>query len=92
MNVELWSEISDEYNAAKKCLWCPEHATEWLRDDDEGMYRLWRAYHLAANAEEKNDLLYARVLMMMSDEQHNIHSYVVVPQIKRGSIRQIISG
>ena len=75
MDTGIWKTISDEYKAAKKCLWCPKHSGNWWRDDDGGMYHLWRAYHLATAAEEKDSLLYARILMMMNDEIHNVYSH-----------------
>ena len=72
---DIWNSIANDYEEAKKCLWCPKNSGVWYRDEDKGMYHLWRAYFEAVQATTKDDLLYARVLMMMNDEQHNLHEY-----------------
>ena len=67
---EAWATILEDYEAAKFALWCPKHCSGWRRDEDKGFYYLWKAYYAALNAEEKEPLLYARILMMMGDEQN----------------------
>ena len=75
MEKELWSKIAEDYEMAKKYLWCPKDAVNWHRDEEQGYYYLWCAYHAATVSEEKDFLLYARILMMMSQESHNITDY-----------------
>ena len=68
---DIWKAIAEDYDMAKQCLWCPKHACNWFRQEDKGRYHLWKAYYAATQAETKANLLYARVLMMMNDEQYN---------------------
>lgn len=76
VDIELWKQISTDYNIAKQCLWCPKNASGWHREEDKGTYHLWKAYYEASNSDEKDYLLYARILMMMYHErQHIEHSY-----------------
>lgn len=75
MDKELWLQIAEHYKIAKRCLWCPKHASNWRRDEDQGMFHLWQAYYAAICASEKENLLYARVLMMMNDENYNCSCY-----------------
>lgn len=72
---KTWKTIREHYELAKACLWCPEHADGWRRREDEGYYHLWNAYYMAVNSEVREDLLYARVLMMMDHETRNITDY-----------------
>lgn len=83
MDTELWKQISDCYNIAKQCLWGSENASNWRREDDKGMYHLWKAYYDATNTADKDYLLYARILMMMYQERRSaeysytcFHKYV----------------
>jgi len=75
MQTEIWKTINSHYEKARNCLWAPTNAYEWHRDEDSGMYHLWNAYYLAVMEAEKEQLLYARVLMMMNDELYNVHIY-----------------
>ncbi len=75
MKKELWNKIAENYEMAKKYLWCPEEALNWHRDDEQGQYYLWCAYHDATMSEGKDVLLYARILVMMSQETYNITDY-----------------
>ena len=68
MNFSKWLEIESDYEAAKACLWRPREAGEWHRVYAKGHFHLWKAYYAATQEEEKQDLLYARILMMMADE------------------------
>ena len=67
---DIWIAIAEDYETAKQCLWCPK-ACNWFRQEDKGRYHLWKAYYAATQAETKENLLYARILMMMNDEQYN---------------------
>ena len=75
MNKELWNKVAENYEMAKKCFWCPKDVLNWHRNDEQGYYYLWCAYHAATMSEEKDSLLYARILVMMSQENHNISDY-----------------
>ena len=63
-----WPEIIDHYKKARDCFWCPEGVHTWHRDDENGYYHLWTAYHMAQKSEEKDHLWYARILYMMANE------------------------
>lgn len=67
---ETWSAILKDYETAKFALWCPKHCGHWSRDDNKGYYHMWKAYYAALTAEDKEPLIFARILMMMGDEQH----------------------
>ena len=67
---ETWSSILEDYEAAKFALWCPDHLGNWRQDDDKGYYHMWKAYYAAITAEEKEPLIFARILIMMGDEQN----------------------
>ena len=67
---ETWAMIFEDYEAAKLALWCPKSCGHWSRDEDKGYYHMWKAYYAALTAEEKDHLLFARILMMMGDEQN----------------------
>ena len=57
-------------------FWCRKNASGWHREEDKGTYHLWKAYYEASNSDEKDYLLYARILMMMyHDRQHIEYSY-----------------
>ena len=68
MNHSRWLEIKEDYEAAKLCLWCPKEAIPWKINEERGYYHLWKAYYAAQQEDEKQDLLYARILIMMADE------------------------
>ena len=68
MNFSKWLEIESDYEVAKSCLWCPKEAIEWKRESERGYYHLWKAYYFAQQEDEKQDLIYARILIMMADE------------------------
>ena len=69
-----WSEIIDHYKKARDCFWGPKGVHTWHRDDENGYYHLWTAYHLAQESEEKDHLWYARILYMMLSEHRSIFS------------------
>lgn len=62
-----WEEIKDDYKKARDCLWGPKHGN-WGRDERNGYYYMWKAYHEAYEAEEKHPLWYGRILAMMASE------------------------
>ena len=74
-NERIWKNIAMHYYAATKYLWCSKTPAGWHRNEDEGMYHLWSAYHDAIHATEKDALLYARILVMMYEENRPIDSY-----------------
>lgn len=63
-----WKEIILDYCKARKCLWGTKSGGIWCRNDDDGYYYLWKAYHEAKAAEEKDHLWYGRILYMMANE------------------------
>ena len=71
----IWNNIAVDYAEAKQCLRGPKQGRIWHREEDKGMYHLWKAYFEAVQAAKKEDLLYARILMLMNDEQHSIWDY-----------------
>jgi len=77
MNHSKWLEIKDDYETAKFCLWCPKNVVTWKRNEELGYYHLWKAYYSAQQEEEKQNLLYARILIMMADEdsKHRFDNY-----------------
>ena len=78
---DIWNDIISDYQKARFCLWCPEHSNEWHREENEGYYFLWKAYHFATNAENKRPLWYARILYMMACEQRYKQSpYILLHQ------------
>lgn len=68
MNNNNWAEIKNDYDTAYSCLCCPKDCSHWCREDDKGLYHLWKAYYAAQNANTKDDLTYARILMLMNEE------------------------
>ena len=62
-----WETIQTEYDLAKACL-RENGKSGWYREQEEGWYHLWNAYHQAAQCETKEPLLYARILSMMAAE------------------------
>ena len=75
VNIEKWDNIKFHYHKAKECLWCPKRSDGWYRRDDEGFYHLWQAYYLSKCEDEKRELIYARILMLMNHEMHSVSSY-----------------
>lgn len=73
MNTD-WEIITEYYNNAVKALWGTEKASNWRRDEITGYYNMWNAYYLAIKAETKDELTYARILMMVADSRHFIDS------------------
>ena len=73
---DLWREIKSEYDVARNALWPHKGAGNWKRDEYNGLYHLWNAYHKAQEAEEKEDLIYARILATMATESsHHMFEY-----------------
>ena len=68
--IDMWKKSEEDYKIARYCLCCPKHSNNWHRDEDKGMYHLWNAYYAAIQAETKEHLLYARILMLMANQQH----------------------
>lgn len=69
-SVEGWNDIVETYIVGRDKLWCPKRpkVEPWWRDDDEGCYYVWMAYHAAKHAEVKDHKWYARILYMMAVE------------------------
>ena len=65
---DKWRDIKNEYDLAKIALWPRKGVGNWGRDEDNGLYHLWNAYHMAQEADEKEDLIYARILATMATE------------------------
>ena len=63
-----WNEVIQHYQKAKEYFWGSEDSKNWHRDDENGYYHLWTAYHMAQECKEKNHLWYARILYMMLRE------------------------
>ena len=74
-NTEKWDDIKFHYYKAKECLWCPKRSNGWYRRYDEGFFHLWQAYYLSKCEDDKKELLYARILMMMNHEMHSVSNY-----------------
>ncbi len=62
-----WEAINTEYDQARACL-REDGKSGWRRKQEEGLYHLWTAYHLATNTEPKELLVYARILSMLNAE------------------------
>ena len=76
MDNSTWDEIIENYKKACDCFWCSSKIDNWRRDELNGYYYLWTAYHMAKSCNEKNHLWYARILSMMIDELKNsFHEY-----------------
>ena len=74
-DTKIWHQILEDYHIAKHCFYDCHHEQGWRRDEETGLFHLWRAYHAATMAKEKQNLLFARVLMMMSRENHCVCNY-----------------
>lgn len=81
-----WDEIKNLYEKARFCLWCPKHVSQWSRDESNGMFYLWSAYHYAtaSDGDGIDHQTYARILEMMAHElrykisdYERFHKYVV---------------
>lgn len=66
--MDGWKEIISDYCKARKCFWGPRHGGGWYRNEEDGYYYLWKAYHEAKAAEEKDPLWYGRILYLMASE------------------------
>ena len=73
MNDE-WKTILEDYNKAKEALWGSQKSGYWSREEDTGLYHLWKAYYHAISSSEKEPLLYARILCMMAGESRDYYS------------------
>ena len=82
---KAWEEINDHYCKAKEALFGHDRkdGTGWCRDEDAGYYHMWNAYYKALKAEDKDHLLYGKILMMLhhqtmwtSSEYEHFHKYV----------------
>lgn len=86
---ELWDRIIENYKIARECLVYSKKKDFWIRQEDKGMYHLWTAYYAAINAEEKNHLLYARVLSLMGWEmQAKSSNYELLNKYYKPAIEQ----
>lgn len=65
---EIWTQIFEDYKVARYALWGSKHLSNWSRDETKGYYHMFKAYYEALNAEEKEPLVFARILVMMGDE------------------------
>ena len=65
---EIWEEIISDYDKAKQYLWGSKKASSRCRDEEQGRYYMWKAFHAACEAEPKDHLTFARILMMMASE------------------------
>ena len=70
MDSCVWEEIIADFKKARGYLCCPKrlHGEIWHRDEENGYYYLWKAYHFATAQPEKNNLWYARILYLMATE------------------------
>lgn len=59
--------ISDMYDKAKANLWCT-NLPGWHRNETDGLFYMWQAYHMAISESPKDDLIWARILVMMYRE------------------------
>ena len=76
MNKELWQTIAEDYKKARYYLYgkgVPKDQ-HWHRDEIEGQYYLLKAFRAAKAEEEKNHLLYARLLMSMQYQEYGYQS------------------
>jgi hypothetical protein len=70
-----WNRITELYNQAANALWGPkENLTGWRRNKELGYFYLWQAYHYACESETKNNLTYARILMMIANEGRYVYT------------------
>ena len=74
INNSKWETIIEHYKKARKCFWLPKNTKNWHRDDDNGYYHIWTAYHMAKESEEKEHLWYGRILYMMLSEHRFMYS------------------
>ena len=65
MDILIWKEIEQDFETAKKNLWCPKGVETWHREEEIGNYYLLKAYLNAKKEEVKDNLLFARILMSM---------------------------
>lgn len=68
LDEKLWGEIKEHYRIARECFDNVNKKNIWHRNDNLGYYHLWQAYYLGLNQEEKLDILFARILMLMHHE------------------------
>lgn len=59
--------ISDMYDKAKANLWCT-NLPGWHRNETDGLFYMWQSYHMAISESTKDDLIWARILVMMYRE------------------------
>ncbi len=86
-----WDEIRALYEKAKYCLWGAKHCANWRRDERNGWYYMWNAYHFASVSDEESvdHTTYARILVMMAHEMNRFgcsdyeryHTYLL-PAVK----------
>lgn len=81
-----WDEIKELYEKAKYNLVCPKHVTEWTRDEKNGYFYLWNAYHYATKAYDNNPdhVTFAHILDLLSRESRyhvsdyeRLHKYII---------------
>lgn len=71
----LWAQIEEDYKQAHACFFCPKGGSNWRSDEDTGMYHLYCAYQSARTSEEKDHLLYARILSLMEWKHRYLSEY-----------------
>ena len=70
----LWKKIEKDFKIAKKNLTCPKNVSYWVRNENIGLYYLLKAYNAAIKTDKKNNLIFARILMLMAKEK-NLSDY-----------------
>jgi len=65
---EKWKAIQEDYEKARFYLYPQKGKGYWARNDQKGHYYMWKAYHFACEEEQKEDLVYARILSLMARE------------------------
>lgn len=80
MNTK-WQDIINDFNKAKYYLLYSKDSVGSFRDDENGKFYLWQAYHKACQEKQKDNLTFARILNMMYREIANFpydqyHKYI----------------
>lgn len=72
--MDGWIEISNMYDKAKISLW-GTNMPGWHRNETDGLFYMRQAYHMAINESQKDDLILARILVMMYRENRHASEY-----------------
>ena len=65
---DKWKEIAEDYDKAKSALWYDKNNKNWWRQEEIGHWHMWAAYCKAVESEIKDNLLFARILVMVAHE------------------------